>query len=57
VDNSLVREHLVDESVLDVDPPLAAAGEVTDELLVTRGRGERVLGQDVQKILRLLLQA
>ena len=53
MDDALFREHLVDESVLDVDPPRVAAGEVTDELLVTRGRGERIFGQDVQEALGL----
>ena len=36
---------------------LTVDGEVTDEVPGTRGCGERVLGQAVQEVLRLLLQA
>ncbi len=51
-----VREHLVDESALDVDAPRAATGKVADELLETRWYSERVLRDHVQEAQRARLE-
>lgn len=36
VNDALIRQDLVDEAVLDVDPSRVAAGKVADQLLVPR---------------------
>ena len=56
-DNVLFGEDLVDESMLNVDPSGVAPGEVTDELLVSRRCGERVVGEHVEQLLGSLLQS
>lgn len=43
LDDLLVLYHLVDQPVLDVDASRVRAAQVAHELLIARGRGERVL--------------
>src|SRR5659263_509501 len=56
VDDLAVREHFVDEAMLDVDASGEATRQVADQLLVPRRRGERVLGNHLQELLRLGFQ-
>lgn len=48
VDDVALREHLIDQSVLDIDASRVAAREVADQLLILGWRGERILSQDLQ---------
>lgn len=44
-DDALLRQHLVDEPMLKVDPPRAGAGEITEEVLVRRRAGVGVANE------------
>ena len=47
VDSTLVGDYLIDESVLDVDAPGVAPGEIANELLVPRWSGEGVRAEQL----------
>jgi len=53
-DYPLLREHLVDETMLDVDPTGAAARQVAHQTLVGRRAGEGIVRDDVKKMLRTI---
>jgi hypothetical protein len=53
----LVLQNLIDKPVLDSDSSRASTVQVADELLKERRRAERVVGQNVQQLLRPGLQA
>jgi len=55
--HSLILEHLIHKSVLNIDPSRVGAGKITDELFVGRRILERIIGQNIQKKLRLWFQA
>src|SRR5665647_1328631 len=56
LDNALIGEDLVDQAMLDVDPPREGTAQVADELLERRRGLELVLLQDVEERLGLRLQ-
>jgi len=55
--HSLIFERLIHKSVLNIDPSRVGAGKITDELLVGKRILERIIGQNIQKKLRLWFQA
>jgi hypothetical protein len=55
-DEVLLRDDLVDEAMLDVEPQGAGANQITHDLFVERRILERVLRKDGQQLLVLGLQ-
>ncbi len=53
----LCLEHLVNQPMLDIDPPRIGSGKITDELLVGRRIREWILRKDRKQELRFGLQA
>ena len=50
-------EHLIDHSVLDIDPPGVRAGQIAHQFFKRRRVAERVLREDLQELDRLRLEA
>ena len=53
LDSLDVIEHLVDETMLNVDSSGARSRQVTDELLIGRWPLVGIFGQDIEELLRL----
>ncbi len=47
-DDTLAAEHLIDETMLNVDPARERAGEIAYEFLKGRGRLERIGAQNFE---------
>ena len=47
-DHTLAAEHLIDETMMNVDPARERAGEIAYEFLKGRGRLERIGAQDFE---------
>ena len=56
LDDVLLRDYLVDEAMLDIQPPGVGASRIAYELFVGRRILERVLRKDGQQLLVLGLQ-
>jgi hypothetical protein len=54
---SFLLEHLIHEPVMNIDPPRIGAVKITDKLLEGRRILKRIIGEDLEKLLRLRLQA
>ena len=47
--DTLAAKHLIDETMLNVDPTRERAGEIADEFLKRRGRLERIATEDFEQ--------
>lgn len=56
VDDASFSVNLIDESMLDVDPPRIATSQISDKFFETRWSSEWVIGDKLQKRLSLRLQ-
>ena len=55
--NPLLLEHLIDQTVLNIDPSQTGASQVADQFLVGWRGLERVLGQNCQQGLGFFFQS
>jgi hypothetical protein len=49
LDDTLAAKHLIDETMLNVDPARERADEIADEFLKGRGRLERIAAEDFEQ--------
>lgn len=56
MDYVAIREHFVNESMLNIDPACAAARQVADQLFVSWWRSKRILREHIEHPLSPLFQ-